>query len=89
VRIPKLSAGMGWGYAKLCRKPGEFAHAMAAVLRHSDGRLRVVVGTPGGPPFAIDDPDGIEAISARIPGDPAERHIATVNLSRAWNEAHR
>ena len=32
VRIPKLSSRARWGFYKVCRKPGEFAEAMAAVL---------------------------------------------------------
>ena len=32
VRIPRLPTDAGWGYVKACRKPGDFAHAMAAVL---------------------------------------------------------
>ena len=38
VRIPKLSAGARWSYYKFCRKPGEFAEAIAAVLRRPGAR---------------------------------------------------
>src|SRR6476659_6598169 len=32
LRIPKLSAAARWGHYKFCRKPGEFAEAIGAVL---------------------------------------------------------
>jgi carbon-monoxide dehydrogenase medium subunit len=32
VRIPLMRPSARWGYVKACRKPGEFAHAIAAVL---------------------------------------------------------
>jgi carbon-monoxide dehydrogenase medium subunit len=32
VRIPRFSADARWGYYKVCRKTGEFAHAAGAVL---------------------------------------------------------
>ena len=32
VRVPRLPDDARWGYVKACRKPGDFAHAMAAVL---------------------------------------------------------
>ncbi len=54
VRIPRPAAGFGWGYRKLCRKPGEFAHAMAAVLA-AGGRRRLVIGAVGGPPLVLLD----------------------------------
>ena len=32
LRIPKLSPGARWGYYKICRKPGEFADSIGAVV---------------------------------------------------------
>ena len=32
VRVPAMRASARWAYVKACRKPGEFAHAIAAVL---------------------------------------------------------
>jgi carbon-monoxide dehydrogenase medium subunit len=51
IRIPKISAAARWGYVKFCRKPGEFAHAMAAVLL--DGAPRAAIGALGGPPLVL------------------------------------
>jgi len=56
VRVPKLSAGARWGYLKLCRKSGEFADALAVVVRDSlRGYSRAVSGAANGPPLVLDD----------------------------------
>jgi len=53
-RIPKLSSGARWRYLKLCRKTGEFAHAIAAVvLDPARAFARVVVGAAGGAPILL------------------------------------
>ena len=36
IRIPAIRKTARWGYAKSCRKPGEFAHAIGAVLIDPD-----------------------------------------------------
>lgn len=55
VRIPKVSSDARWGYYKACRKPGEFAHAMAAVLIDPARNVRrAVVGAVGGAPVVLD-----------------------------------
>lgn len=54
VRIPRLSARGRWGYAKFCRKSGEFAHSIAAVVRDPErGYARVVLGAVEGPPIVL------------------------------------
>jgi carbon-monoxide dehydrogenase medium subunit len=54
VRIPKLSARARWGYAKFCRKSGEFAHSIAAVVRDPErDYARVVLGAVEGPPIVL------------------------------------
>jgi carbon-monoxide dehydrogenase medium subunit len=66
VRFPTLSKGARCGYAKISRKPGEFADAIAAIVHDSDnGRCRLVVGTTNGVPrqLAI----GPLALSASAP----------------------
>ena len=56
VRIPRLSPEARWGFSKLCRKPGEFAHALAAVLADPPrGILRAVLGAVGGAPILLAD----------------------------------
>ncbi len=82
VRIPRPPAGAGWGYHKLCRKPGEFAHAMAACL--VTGTTRIVVGAVGGKPI-VTTPEGAEAALAFL--DPVDRHLQLVAMRRAMAEA--
>lgn len=54
VRIPKLCARGRWGYAKFCRKSGEFANSIAAAVRDPErGYARVVLGAVDGPPIVL------------------------------------
>src|SRR5262249_39223269 len=55
-----------WGYYKFCRKAGEFAEALAAVLHDPDrGAFRLVMGAADGPPISLDgDAAGIGAGAA-------------------------
>jgi len=56
IRLPSLPPTTRFGYAKACRKPGEFAHAMAAVLIEPDkSRSRIVIGAIDRKPIVIDD----------------------------------
>ena len=56
VRIPVMGAAARWGYAKACRKPGEFAHAIAAVLIDPEAATaRVVIGAIEAPPIVLSD----------------------------------
>ena len=84
VRIPRPPAGARWGYHKLCRKPGEFAHAMAACLVTGEV-TRVVIGAVGGPPVVLAGPDGAEAALAFL--DPVDRHLQLAAMRRALAEA--
>jgi carbon-monoxide dehydrogenase medium subunit len=54
VGIPKLSAAARWGYVKFCRKSGEFANAIAAVVRDPErGYARAVLGAANGAPIVL------------------------------------
>ena len=56
VRVPVMRASARWGYAKACRKPGEFAHAIAAVLIDPEAATgRVVLGAIDAPPIVLHD----------------------------------
>ena len=56
VRIPKLSSGARWGFHKVCRKAGELAEAIGAVLVDRDrGIERAVIGATGSVPIVIKD----------------------------------
>jgi len=55
VVVPRHTSTTRWGYHKLCRKPGEFAKASAAVyLDEATGASRIVLGAVDGPPVLLD-----------------------------------
>jgi carbon-monoxide dehydrogenase medium subunit len=83
VRIPRLRPGARWGYGKACRKPGEFAHAMAAVL--IDDGMRLVIGATGGRPVLLRDEAAIGPALAAL--DPVAAHIQAVIARRALAQA--
>jgi carbon-monoxide dehydrogenase medium subunit len=56
IRIPRLSEGARCGYYKVCRKAGEFASALGAVISDpARERLRAVIGATHGKPIVIPD----------------------------------
>jgi carbon-monoxide dehydrogenase medium subunit len=95
VRIPKLSAQARWGHYKFCRKPGEFAEAMGAVVVDAERNVcRAIIGAIHGAPYVIDDAwflaDGFDSEralaaieAAGIGDDTYERQIHRTALKRA------
>ncbi|MEP9355770.1 FAD binding domain-containing protein [Xanthobacter sp. KR7-65] len=60
VRVPLLAPSARWGYAKACRKTGEFAHAIGAVLVDPQARTaRVVIGALDARPLLLADASGL------------------------------
>jgi carbon-monoxide dehydrogenase medium subunit len=56
VRVPTIRPSARWGYVKACRKPGEFAHALAAVMIDPEvGTARVVIGAIETAPIVLGD----------------------------------
>ncbi len=54
VLVPRLSAGARWSYKKFCRKVGEFAHSIGAVvIDPAQGLANVVVGAIGAKPVRL------------------------------------
>jgi aerobic carbon-monoxide dehydrogenase medium subunit len=91
VRIPRLRDDARWGYVKACRKPGDFAHAMAAVLLTTRMR-RVVVGALGGKPLLLEREaasiDGAARALEALDGlDHVQRHMQLAIVRRALAEA--
>jgi len=84
VRIPKIAGR--FGYCKFCRKPGEFAHAMAAVCL-AGSRRRAAIGATGGAPLVLEgdavSPEGLQ--KAGLEG--TARTMQTAALARALAEA--
>jgi carbon-monoxide dehydrogenase medium subunit len=85
VRVPAMSPSARWGYVKACRKTGEFAHAIGAVLIDPDaGTARIVIGAVEAAPIIVDD--AAELFGGRIAHDFAARfdpRVADALLSRA------
>jgi carbon-monoxide dehydrogenase medium subunit len=57
IRVPRLSPRRRrWGFYKFCRKPGEFAQAIGAVLYDPERALcRVVIGATESTPIVVPD----------------------------------
>ena len=56
VEVPRSSASARWGYYKICRKTGEFAHAIGAVSSiPSAGVCRAVIGATERVPLVLAD----------------------------------
>jgi carbon-monoxide dehydrogenase medium subunit len=92
VRIPRVSASARWGYYKACRKPGEFAHAMAAFIDDPARTFRrAVIGAVGGAPIVLDGanaaPEFAERALLRSGLDQVGRAMQIVALRRAMEQA--
>jgi len=60
VKIRKLSGKAKFAYFKFCRKVGEFAEAIGAVLLDSElGIKRAIIGATAGTPFLIKNIDAV------------------------------
>jgi carbon-monoxide dehydrogenase medium subunit len=56
VRVPAMTPSAQWGYVKACRKTGEFAHAIAAVLIDPESAsASAVIGAVEAPPIVLGD----------------------------------
>jgi len=57
IRLPRLSPDARWGYAKICRKEGEFAEAIGVYISDPQRNFeRLVAGAAGGPPLILAPP---------------------------------
>src|SRR5688572_10760324 len=98
MRIPQLSARARWSWYKFCRKPGEFAEAIAAMLLdETSGVCRAVIGATNGPPRVIENArfvaDGYDPESARaaleaagLGDDPGKMRMHDTALKRAASQ---
>ncbi len=92
VRVPRPSAQARFGYYKACRKPGEFAHAMAAFLDDPGrGIRRAAIGAVGGPPVVLEGeravPAAVDEALAASGLDAVVCHMQAVALARATERA--
>jgi aerobic carbon-monoxide dehydrogenase medium subunit len=77
VRVPAMAASARWGYVKACRKSGDFAHAMAAVLIDPEyATARAVIGALDAAPVVLRD--AAELFGGRITGDFKQQFDARV-----------
>lgn len=94
IEVPRFSGQARWAYRKTCRKPGEFAEAIAAGwVDPSRGIARIVLGALDGMPYVIDglasvdalrSPAGVAAaLDAAGVHETYERQLHTVMLRRA------
>lgn len=88
VEVPKLSPAARWGYYKICRKTGEFAQAIGAVLFDPGrGIERAVIGATNGAPILLTgaQPEVRAAAALDHAGisDPGKRQLLVTALRRA------
>jgi carbon-monoxide dehydrogenase medium subunit len=82
VRIPRLSARARAGFAKICRKSGDFADAIGAVVHDPDnGVLRFVAGATQGRPIVIDAATSGLDSSFPPPLEPLRRKLEQSGLA--------
>jgi aerobic carbon-monoxide dehydrogenase medium subunit len=93
IHVPEMPASAHWGYVKACRKPGEFAHAISAIMIDPNAATaRVVIGAIDAAPIVISNP--VELFGGRIAGDYKQRfdvRVADAILAGAGvsNAVHR
>ena len=103
IEVPRTTARARFGFQKLCRKTGELAEAMGAVLVDPERRYcRVVVGAVGAKPVSLPAatrslaasaaPPGLDALRVEIATcaneqDPVKLHMAAVAVQRAIDRA--
>jgi len=74
VAVPRLSPAGAWGYHKLCRKAGDFAEAIGAVVVDPERRFsRVVMGAVDGSPVLL------EAVAEALASGGAAAGLASVD----------
>ncbi|RZN35219.1 FAD binding domain-containing protein [Bradyrhizobium sp. Leo121] len=85
IHVPARPPSAHWGYVKSCRKTGEFAHALGAVMIDpSAATARVVMGAIDTAPIVITD--AAELFGGRVVGDFKERfdvRVADALLAKA------
>ena len=80
VRIRKLSADARWGFCKFCRKSGEFANSIAAVVRDpARDYARVVLGAVDGAPIVLQETSKLALAGERSAG--AEQRVVADDLA--------
>ena len=103
IEVPRASERARFGFCKLCRKTGELAEAMGAVLVDPERRYcRVVAGAVGAKPVSLPaasrslaasaappEPEALRAEIAACTGErnPVKLHMAAIAVRRAVDRA--
>ena len=101
IKIPRLSLRGRCSYYKVCRKAGEFALAIGAVLDDPErGQFRVVIGATKGRPIVITDARDLQRADKTIDeaavlrvldkhgiADRITRRQQVAALTRAYDQA--
>jgi len=67
VRVPKLSNNARWGFYKFCRKTGEFAETMSAIVVDPErGVTRVVIGATNSHPIVVSNADKLISVPEMV-----------------------
>lgn len=90
VRVPRFSASARWGYHKLCRKTGEFAHAIGVVLHDPDRSIcRIVLGATESKPIVVSDARSLFPDGRRLDVDAARKLLTDAGHTDALdNQIH-
>jgi carbon-monoxide dehydrogenase medium subunit len=88
VHIPAHSTAARWGYYKFCRKAGDFADAMAAVLADPEtGAARTVIGATHAQPIVVDGEYDAERVRTVIDEQGFDAHDRQTHLVAAKRAA--
>lgn len=90
VLLPRLSPAARWSYRKFCRKVGEFAHSIAAVVVDpSLGIANLVVGAVGGKPVRLSMNPQLwrQELAAAVEPSSYEFQLHSTMVRRALAEA--
>ncbi|MFC4350256.1 FAD binding domain-containing protein [Fodinicurvata halophila] len=81
VSVPRLQAGVRWGYHKICRKAGEFANAMAVVILGDSGGSRAVLGALDRTPLKL------KAVADRLEAGDGDESALRAAMNEDTEEA--
>lgn len=96
VSIPRLSRSVRWGYYKICRKTGELAQALGAVLHDPERSvLRAVIGATESRPIVLSDATSLfggrkhAGLSATFDAGAATRMLTAAGMTDPFdNQIH-
>lgn len=90
VRIPRFSSNARWGYHKLQRKTGEFAHAIGVVLHDPDRQVcRVVLGATESRPIVVHEAHSLFVSRGQLDVDAVRKLLVDAGHTDALdNQIH-